>query len=232
MSGTRSPRVRRARLVPVALTTAALCSALLGAAATGSLSAFEASITNASNTAESGSLVMKELDANGDVVCSSSDGANNVSASCTGVDEYGGTGNPFTPGSTHATTIYIGNVGSSEVRSFAVKPGDCSRTAGPGTGSRATGDLCARLQLTLSCTPVRPDGTPTASSVTVYPGRTLSEIANAEVDLGSISAGCVPHASGANGVRLDFSVHMPDDQDNTVQGQTASQPITWTFTGA
>lgn len=228
MIGSRTSRIRRARLVPLALTTAALSSAVLGASVTGTLSAFTASITNSTNTATAGSLVMKETKdtVDGATSCLSSSGANNSYTSCGTIDKYGGTGTPFTPGTTHATTVFFQNTGTTRVSSFDLLPSACTRT---GNDSMSTANLCDSLQLTVTCTPVANDGTP-GTTDTVYTSQNLTTVAaNGRVTL---SANCTPQASSGNSVKFVFSVTMPSGQDNTVQGQTVSQPLTWTFTGA
>lgn len=232
MFGSRTTRIRRARLVPIALTTAALSSAVLGASVTGTLSAFQASITNSTNTATAGSLVMAETNSNNTTTCLSSSGVNNNYAACDGINKYGGVDTPFIPDATHTQTVYFGNAGTSAVRTFTVKPSACSVSSSTRTGNQSTGNLCDSLQLTVTCTPVDTQGHATGSPTTVYDAKTLSSIANTSVDLGALSPSCVPQASTANAVQFVFAVHMPQNQDNTVQGQTVSQPILWTFTGA
>ena len=232
MFGFRATRGRRARLVPVALTTAALSSAVVGASMTGTLSAFEATITNSQNTAISGSLVMVEVNGDWSAACTSSSGPNNSYASCDRMNKYGGTDTPFIPGATHSTTVYLANNGSSAVRSFTVEPGRCTLSRSSVNDGQDTGDLCASLHLTVTCTPVDLRGAPVGSSTTVYDARPLADVAESAVDVGALSAVCVPQAAAANAVRFVFSVKMPEGQDNTVQGQAVSQPIVWTFTGA
>ena len=225
MLGSRTTRIRRARLVPIALTTAALSSAVLGASVTGTLSAFQASITNTTNTAASGSLVMRETNSDGSVACLSSSGTNNNYTSCGTIDKYGGTATPFTPGVSRTTTVSIANTGSIAATSFVLRPGTCTKTD---VGTSNTGTLCDGLHLTLTCTPVS-SGNVAGTSVTLYNDQTLTAIANADK---TIPASCIP-APNANGTtRFDFALAMPGTQDNTVQGQQVSQPMTWTFTGA
>lgn len=225
MIGSRTTRIRRARLVPIALTTAALSSAVLGASVTGTLSAFNASITNTTNTAASGSLVMRETNSDGSVSCLSSSGTNNSYTSCGTINKYGGTATPFTPGVSRTTTVSIANTGTTAATAFVLRPGTCTKSD---VGTSNTGTLCDGLHLTLTCTPVSSGGT-AGSSVALYTDQTLTSIANADK---SIPSACIP-AAGANGTtRFDFALAMPSGQDNTVQGQQVSQPLVWTFTGA
>lgn len=229
MFGSRTSRIRRARLVPIALTTAALSSAVLGASVTGTLSGFAASITNNANTASSGSLVMQETGPSG-TVCLSSSGTNNSFASCNGINKYGGDGSVFIPGRKHDTVVSFANTGSIEVTSFKLAADTCSRTyldgSSSGTASNSS-NLCGSLQLTLDCAPV--SGQSVGTSANVFTGATLASIAGSTTTL---PTSCVPQSNSRNSVQFTFSVKMPDGQDNTVQGQQVSQNLTWTFTGA
>ena len=226
MFGSRTTRIRRARLVPIALTTAALSSAVLGASVTGTLSAFNASITNNTNTATAGSLVMRETGPAGSTECLSSSGANNSYTDCHTINKYGGTDTPFIPDATHDTPVSISNTGVSNVTGFTLTPGTCAATAG---STPTAGDLCASLELNLSCVSVASGGA-TGTPVVLVNRVKLKDLAR--VDIAAASRDCVPVANSGNSVKFVFSVHMPAGQDNTVQGQTVSQNLTWAFTGA
>ncbi len=226
MFGSRSTRVRRARLVPIALTTAALSSAVLGASVTGTLSAFNASITNSSNTATAGSLVMKETGPDGSTQCLSSSGTDNTYTDCRTINKYGGTATPFIPDATHDTPVSISNTGVSTVTGFTLTPGTCTAT----TGATATsGDLCASLELNLSCVSVA-NGGATGTPVLLTNRVKLKDLTR--IDIATAAPDCVPAANSGDSVKFVFSVHMPAGQDNSVQGQTVSQNLTWAFTGA
>lgn len=223
MIGRGNIRIRRARFVPVALTTAALSSALIGASVTGTLSAFEASITNTSNTASAGSLTMQETGPGG-TTCLSSSGTNNNYATCSGIDKYGGTDTPFTPGAVHTTTVAFANLGPSAVSSFTLAPGACTNSVGSGSGASSDAtDLCDSLVLTVTCTPTG------GTSSTVVDGLTLTTIQSRTYPM---PVTCVPRPSSGNTVDFVFSLAMSTASNiNTVQGQQVSQPLTWTFTG-
>ncbi|WP_375388209.1 hypothetical protein [uncultured Amnibacterium sp.] len=225
MGTTRMFRIRRARLVPVALTTAALCSALIGASVTGTLSAFQASITNSSNTAAAGSLTMQETGSGG-TTCLSSSGTNNNYASCSGINKYGGTVTPFTPGAVHTQTVAFANTGVSAVNSFTLAPGTCTKSGGSGSGSASDStNLCDSLSLTVTC--VQTGG---PSPATVVNAQTLTAV---QAQTYTMPAGCIPQASSGNTITFTFSLAMSTAANvNTVQGQQVSQPLTWTFTGA
>ena len=214
---------RRLRAAPLPVLTGLVASAILGLGATGTLSAFTASITNSSNTAATGSLVMKETDSSGSTICLSSSGTNNSNTSCGTIDKYGGTGTGLTPGGTpNITTIRMYNTGTSAVNAFQLAPGTCTKS---GSG---TGDLCGQLQLTLTCAPVT--GGTAGTAVTLYNAVALNALTTK--DIKAASATCVPPTSSSDYTRFVFTVQLSSGADNTVQAQTVSQPLVWTYTGA
>lgn len=197
---------------------------MLGLSATGTLSAFTASITNNANTAAAGSLIMQEADSTGNTTCLSTSGTNNTYTTCTAINKYGGTTNQLTPGGTaNSTTVRMYNTGTTPVNGFNLAPGTCTKS---GTG---TGDLCGQLQLTLSCAPVT--GGTVGTAVVLYSGVALSSLPTK--DIKAASASCVPPTnSTANWVQFVFAVQLSSGADNTVQAQTVTQPLVWTYTGA
>lgn len=221
MFGSRTPRIRRARLVPIALTTAALSSAVLGASVTGTLSAFNASITNTANTATSGSLVMQEVAQDGSTTCLSSSGSNNNFTSCSTINKYGG--DVYTPGAAHQTSVTIANTGSASVSDFEIRPGVCTKTDLNGTSN--TGSLCESLLLNLTCSAASSNGV----YQQIYSATSLKDIASADKP---IPSACFPGPNGANPVRFVFTLSLPSSTGSSVQSQQVSQPLTWTFTGA
>lgn len=222
MFGSRTPRIRRARLVPIALTTAALSSAVLGASVTGTLSGYMASITNSQNTATSGSLVMKETGpgANGQVSCLSSSGADNNFATCSTINKYGGT--TFTPGTTNTVNVTIANMGSATVNGFTLTPDTCTKTNLNSTNN--SGNLCEALTLTLTCTSA------SGASAKVYDGLTLKAIRDGGVK--TIPGACLPGSGDSGATQFAFVLTLPTSADSSVQSQQVSQNLTWTFTGA
>jgi hypothetical protein len=222
MFGSRTTRIRRARLVPIALTTAALSSAVLGASVTGTLSGYVASVTNTQNTASSGSLVMKETGpgAGGAVTCLSSSGADNSYASCSTINKYGGTA--FTPGTTHTVNVTIANMGTATVTGFTLRPDLCTKTDLNGTVN--SGNLCGALKLTLTCSVA------SGASVDVYRDATLSAVASGGEK--TIPSACSPGAGDSGATQFAFALTLPTSADSSVQSQQVSQPLTWTFTGA
>lgn len=217
-------RVHRKRLAPLAIAASVVASATLGLSATGTLSAFTASITNNTNTAATGSLIMQETDSTGATTCLSTSGTANSYTTCSTINKYGGVANQLTPGSApNVTTVRLYNTGTTAVNGFTLAPGTCTKS---GSG---TGDLCGQLQLTLTCAPVT--GGTVGTAVTLYSATALNALGTSK-DIKAASATCVPPISSSNYVQFTFSVQLSSGADNTVQAQSVSQPLVWTYTGA
>lgn len=217
-------RVHRKRFAPLVVGASVIASAALGLSATGTFSAFTASITNNTNTASAGSLIMQETDSAGATTCLSTSGTNNSYATCSTINKYGGVTNQLTPGGTpNVTTVRMYNTGTTAVNAFTLAPGTCTKT---GSG---TGDLCGQALLTLTCAPVT--GGTVGTPVTLYSAVALNAL-GASKDIKAASATCVPPTSSTNYVQFTFSVQLSNAADNTVQSQTVSQPLVWTYTGA
>jgi hypothetical protein len=212
---------RRVRFAPLALAFGVVGAAVLGFSSTGTFSAFTASITNSANDAATGSLVMKETDSAGTAgtQCLSSSGTNNTYASCSTLNTFGAA--VFTPGTTNTTTVRIYNTGTTPANGFTLSPGSCSYS-----GSGTATDVCSKLTLTVTC--VASTG---GTASTVFPSGTLAAFATGgTIAIPSTAAACVPPAGGAAWVNFTFAVTLASGVDNTYQGLTAAQPITWTFT--
>jgi hypothetical protein len=221
---TEKTRVHRRRLAPFAIAASVVASATLGLSATGTLSAFTASITNTTNTASAGSLIMQETDGAGATTCLSTSGTNNSFTTCSTINKYGGVTNQLVPGGApNVTTVRLYNTGTTAVNAFTLAPGTCTKS---GTG---TGDLCGQALLTLTCAPVT--GGTVGTAVTLYTGVALNAL-GASKDIKAASSTCVPPTSSTNYVQFTFSVQLSSAADNTVQAQTVSQPLVWTYTGA
>jgi hypothetical protein len=172
-------------------------------------SAFTASITNSTNTANAGTLIMSET-GNGKT-CLSTDGTGNSvalnTASCATINKYGGLSS-MKPGDSITTTIVIANTGTVDAATFGLTPATCVSTGG-GTGA---GDLCKQLKVTMT-----QDSTAVISNV-------------APKDL--VATGFTTVEAGKN-TSIDITVSFPSTgsnvTDNTFQGTQASQPLTWTF---
>jgi hypothetical protein len=216
-------RARRLRFTPLAIGLGVLSSATLGLGATGTFSAFTATIQNTTDTAAAASILMQETDAVGTTTtaCKSTDNNTGNSSTCATFDKYGGAATPLTPGGAHVTTVRIYDTGSMDPSAFTLGPGACTSSGGT-TG--ATGNICSTLTLTLTCTL----STAGASAISVYSGATLTSIGSTTKDLKAL--GCLPTKNSGTYASLQFTVSLPTGADNTVQGQMASQPLTWQFT--
>lgn len=177
-------------------------TAVLGLAMSGTLSALTASITNDTNTGGVGSLVMTE--ASGSVSCTTT--ATQTSQTCSTINKYGGSTTMTTTGadSSKTTAITITNNGTLAASTFTLEPGTCTLT----NPDQASGDLCALAKVTIV-----QDGT------TVVSGVAPSALAS--------SYTLAPVAAGAtSNISITFSTA---DLDNSVIGESVSQPLTWTF---
>ncbi|MFJ3384873.1 MULTISPECIES: hypothetical protein [unclassified Curtobacterium] len=207
--------VKRLRFAPVALIAGIFAAVLLSLSLTGTLSGFAASITNSSNTAGSGTLVMQEQNAGASVTCLSTDGGSvsTNSATCSTINKFGGS-TTMTPGNTVNTAITIKNTGTAAASTFTLTPGTtCTQSANGSANGTAT-DLCAKMNLVI-----------TSGSTTVFSG-TLASFKGA-----AASAFTMPAAPAAGGtVPFNFAVTLDSSAGNTYQGLAASVPMTWTFT--
>ncbi|WIB15788.1 hypothetical protein DEJ34_01275 [Curtobacterium sp. MCPF17_050] len=209
----RTSPLKRLRFAPVALLAGIFAAVLLSLSLTGTLSGFAASITNSSNTAASGTLIMQEQNANASVTCLSTDGGSvsTNSATCSTINKFGGS-TTMTPGNTVNTPITIKNTGTAAANTFTLTPGAaCTQTAN-GTSNGTATDLCAKMNLVI-----------TSGSTTVFSG-TLASFKGAA----AISLPTAP-AAGAS-VPFNFAVTLDSSAGNTYQGLAASVPMTWTFT--
>jgi len=207
--------LKRLRFAPVALTAGIFAAVLLSLSLTGTLSGFAASITNSSNTAASGTLIMQEQNANASVTCLSTDGGSvsTNSASCSTINKFGGS-TTMTPGNTVNTAISIKNTGTAAASTFTLTPGTTCTQSNNGTVNGTATDLCAKMNLVV-----------TSGSTTVFSG-TLASFKGA-----AASAITMPAAPAAGtSVPFNFAVTLDSSVGNTYQGLAASVPMTWTFT--
>lgn len=207
--------VKRLRFAPVALIAGIFAAVLLSLSLTGTLSGFAASITNSSNTAASGTLVMQEQNANASVTCLSTDGGSvsTNSATCSTINKFGGS-TTMTPGVTVNTPITIKNTGTSAASTFTLTPGATCTQSANGTQNGTATDLCSKMNLVI-----------TSGSTTVFSG-TLASFKGAAASAFSMPAA---PAAGAS-VPFNFAVTLDNSAGNTYQGLAASVPMTWTFT--
>ncbi|MCL9663910.1 hypothetical protein L2091_01530 [Curtobacterium albidum] len=211
----RTSALKRIRFAPVALLAGIFAAVLLSLSLTGTLSGFAASITNSSNTAATGTLVMQEQNAGATVTCLSTDGGSvsTNAATCSTINKFGGS-TTMTPGNTVNTAISIKNTGTANAATFTLTPGATCTQSANGTQNGTATDLCAKMNLVI-----------TSGSTTVFNG-TLASFKGAPA-----SSFTMPQAPAAGAtVPFNFAVTLDQSAGNTYQGLAASVPMTWTFT--
>lgn len=201
-------RMPKSSFVPSVIAAGVLGTGVLALATTGTLSAFAASIENSVNTTKTASLVLQETNSDGSVTCSSSDSDTNA-VTCATINKYGG--QTLVPGGASTTTVHLTNLGTVTPKTFTLGAGECTQSGSAAFGTAAT-DLCAKLSLKVYAA-ATPTGDP------VYDG-TLAGFST-PVGLAELA----PDESQA----YTFVVSVPAGLDNTYQGLTASQPLTWTM---
>lgn len=190
-----------------------LMSAVLAFSLTPTFAGIVASIKNSVNTAATGTLVMKETSGNQN--CLSTSSTSNT-ATCAGINKYGGTATPLVPGGAgNTTSITIANDGTVDATSFAVKAEACTQSNSGTTSGNAT-NLCEKVNVTIK-----------SGATTIFSG-TAKQFA----DAGSIDIlaklGKQNVAKGTN-VPLTINAALDSSADATYQGLQISQPILWTF---
>jgi hypothetical protein len=177
-----------------------------------SLSSWTATITNTDNDVSTGTLVMKEAGPSADCF------SNEASASCSTINKYGDNGvtATLTPGDAVTTAVTISNTGTTDAATFTVGFAACSQIPAAGAG---VGDLCDYLNVDLW------QGAETSGTL-VGTGTPTDLVALSPI---SLTAAAATTAGGA-GQLYTFVVTLPAGADNTYQGITASQEITWSFT--
>ncbi len=214
-----SPRARRPRFSRFGLTLgAAVAGSLALALSMGtSLAAFTATITNTTNTATSGALSIRETSTVGGVTstCNSYD----ATATCSTINKYGGTALPINPGGSQTTTVTMANVGTTAAATAALQGGTCVATATAGAGAATpttpnttAGNLCSVLVLNVYAAA-------TATGTPIYTGSPAAFTA-------SITLGALATAATQS---YTFVISLPTSATSAVQGQTVSQPMTWTY---
>lgn len=181
---------------------------------TPTFAALTAAITNSTDTAGSGALVMQEADSTGTILCNSNDvsTANNT-ATCANINKYGGN-LAMIPGQTVTTNITIKNTGTVTATAFSLAGGACTQSTN-GTANGTATDLCAKMNLVI-----------TSGTTTIYTG-TAAGFATQNLNLLTLlsSSGV---AGGAT-VPFSFAVTLDSSAANTYQGLKILQPMTWTF---
>jgi hypothetical protein len=126
-----------------------------------------------------------------------------AAATCTDINKYGGL-TAMKPGDSKTTTIVITNTGSVDAAIFTLTPGACAHTA-------STPDLCSQLEVTMV------QGTKTVvdhvmASALTAPVTSLDAVAS--------------HGTTSIAITVKF---VSSASDNSLQGATASQSLTWKF---
>ncbi|MDO4773957.1 MAG: hypothetical protein Q4A37_02425 [Candidatus Saccharibacteria bacterium] len=195
------------------LAVGGMMSAMLAFSLTPTFAGIVASIKNSTNTAATGTLVMKE--SSGGQNCTSSTEASN-SATCGTINKYGGTTTPLIPGGAGNTTeITITNEGNIDATSFTVQADQCTQSAHGSTNGNAN-NLCEKVNITI-----------TSGSHTIFSGsaKAFNEAGSIDI-LKEISQANVAKQTN---VPITIKAALDTSADATYQGLQISQPITWTF---
>ena len=171
-------------------------------------SAFTAQITNDTNNASAGTLIMEESTTVGSVTttCKSTDGGSVITnaATCSTINKYGGAN--LAPGGTTTTTVVIKNSGNLTPASFSLTPAGCTQT---GTIAGSAADICTKMTLVLK-----------QDSTQIYSGTLL----------GFSGAKPLTTVAPAATSTFTFQITFGDASlGNTYQGLTANQSLVWKF---
>jgi hypothetical protein len=141
----------------------------------------------------------------GTLAMTETSGANTCTSAvgtCTLINKYGGL-TAMKPGDTVTTPIVIANTGNVDASIFTLTTGAC------------TGNLCSHLKVTMT-----QDGTVLSTVNGV-----MASVLPATVSLTTVAHG----ANTTIAIKVDFVATGTDAGDNLLQGQAASQPLTWKF---
>ncbi len=202
-------RPDRRRFVALVWLGCAGATVVMALSVANTMSGFSASVSNTTNTAGTGTLIMEEDQAA--TTCLSSSGLISTAnaGSCATINKFGGN-TAMVPGVAVITNITIKNNGSMPARSFTLTPGTCSQSAN-GSPSGAATDFCAKLTVVI-----------TSGASTVFTGTAAALAAGGAISLAA------PVAAG-DSVPFSFSTTVNASVDNSYQGLLASEPLTWTF---
>lgn len=214
MSSQSSTSSRRRRLSLPILLAGSIGSLLLALGLSPTVAAFTAQIRNTVDTAGTGTLIMQETNADGSVICNSTDGGSvsTNTATCATINKYGGN-LTMVPGQTVSTDIKIKNTGTAAAKAFTLTPGACTQSNN-GTPNGTATNLCATMTLVV-----------TSGSTTIYSGPLSGFTAKVDI-LSKLTASSV--AAGAT-IPFTFAVTVPSSAGNTYAGLQVSQPLTWDF---
>ncbi|KZC95626.1 MULTISPECIES: hypothetical protein [Clavibacter] len=211
-------KIKRVRFAPLAIATGVAAAVLLSVSMSGTLSGFVASITNDTNTAASGSLVMQESQAGANgaptVTCLSTSAATGVdsnAATCSTINKFGGS-TTMVPGQTVTSVVSIKNVGTSKASTFTLTPGAACTQTKNGTVNGSATDFCSKLNVVI---------TAAGTSAPVFSGTAAT--------LAGSSAKTLTALAANGSTDFTFAVTLDSSAGNTHQGLGASLPLTWTF---
>jgi hypothetical protein len=211
-------KTRRVRFAPLAIATGVAAAVLLSVSMSGTLSGFVASITNDTNTAASGSLVMQESQAGANgaptVTCLSTSTATGVdanAATCSTINKFGGS-TTMIPGQTVTSVVNIKNVGTSKASTFTLTPGAVCAQTKNGTVNGTATDFCSKLNVVI---------TAAGSATPVFTGTAATLAGSSAKTLTALTAGA--------STDFTFAVTLDNSAGNTYQGLGASLPLTWSF---
>lgn len=219
-------------------------TAALALATTASLGGFTASITNNANTTGTGSLVMQEAVGSGPTTTCLSTGtgttgsntvnSSNANATCPG-NKFGALSNAK-PGDSNATNVVISNVGTITASSLTMSVGACTQahnTANSNTYFGSDTGFCGKVDVTVE------DDTVSGTPRCVFPAgagacpalssaNTLTSLATSFAAPTSILPASTTVAAGAART-YKVTAGIDSGADNSDQGLTATQPITFAF---
>lgn len=194
----------RNRLIVVA--AGAIASLLIGFTLTPTFAALVASIQNSTNTANTGTLTMKET--SGSASCNSFDSNSTNTATCSTINKYGGV--TLVPGgAAKETNLSIQNTGSMQATSFTLTPGACTQSA-------VGGSSCDKIKVKI-----------TSGASVIFDGS-----AKAFQTGGAINLLAKLSKTGVNpseSIPIKVAVSLDSSAGPTYQGLQISQPMTWTF---
>ncbi|GAA4672126.1 hypothetical protein [Frondihabitans cladoniiphilus] len=212
------PKIRlaplRERFAPLPLVVSVVAVAGLALSGSGTFAGFTASVTNGTDSAGAGTLVMQESSAGH--TCTSVQGTTVSldSSTCSAVNKLGGD-LAMPPGRTVVTTISIANIGSVAAGTFALEPeGPCTQAATAAGDPGSATDLCARILVTIR-----------SGSTTVFEGSAQALGTAKASDLRMPAAPSVGEA-----LPFTFSATLDPTAGNGYQGLGASLPLRWSFT--
>jgi hypothetical protein len=232
MAITQEPdRTRRRRFSPLLWTSSLGAMAILSLGVTGTLSQFTASITNDTNevaTAPAAAFGFSEAVFVGGIlqpVCA--DASAGEALTCPAVNKYGTDGaaaTPIAPDGTRITTVQLENTGvdpGAITGILTLSAGACTQLpAVDPVGSPIVGDLCGTATVAIACTTTGTIGAGVPVGTT-----TLTAFGTASTTTPVTVATLAP----GDTVDCTFTTTQPSN-DPTLQGITATQPMTWTFT--